>query len=46
MQKTSPNPAPAAKTWSAPRLVKLGTIADVAGGGVAGTQPGGGGNKT
>lgn len=45
MEKTSTNPAPAARIWTAPRLVKLGTIADVAGSGTA-NQQGSSGNKT
>jgi hypothetical protein len=31
MEKLAQNTAAAAKTWTAPRLAKLGTIADVAG---------------
>jgi hypothetical protein len=32
MSDTTKTPAPARKTWSTPRLNRLGTIADVAGG--------------
>ena len=38
MSKPIQTPAPALRTWSTPRLNRLGTIADVAGGQVAGPQ--------
>jgi hypothetical protein len=38
MSQTTKTPAPARKTWSAPRLNRLGTIADVAASQTAGPQ--------
>jgi hypothetical protein len=43
MSQTTKTPAPARKTWSAPRLNRLGTIADVAQQGPGVPQ---GGNKS
>lgn len=43
MTKSQQKPAPTGRVWSAPRLERIGTIADVAGTGFGGTQ---GGNKT
>ena len=43
MSKPIQTPAPALRTWSTPRLARLGTIADVAGSGFGGAQ---GSNKT
>lgn len=44
MTKSQQKPAPTGRVWNAPRLVRIGTIADVAGSQGAGTQ--GGGAKT
>lgn len=43
MSKPIQTPAPAPRTWTTPRLDRLGTIADVAGTGLGGAQ---GSNKT
>ena len=37
MSKSQQKPAPSGRVWNAPRLVRIGTIADVAG---ASNQPG------
>ena len=44
MPKSQQKPAPTGRVWNAPRLVRIGTIADVAGNQGAGTQ--GAGAKT
>ena len=44
MSKSQQNVAPADRAWNAPKLKRIGTIADVAGSQGAGTQ--GGGAKT
>lgn len=38
MPKSNQMPAPTARVWNVPRLVRIGTIADVAGGGNGITQ--------
>lgn len=44
MTKSQQKPAPTGRVWNAPRLVRIGTIADVAGSQGAGPQ--GSGAKT
>lgn len=38
MSKSPQTPAPASRVWTTPRLIRLGTIADVAGNQTAGPQ--------
>ena len=40
MTKSQQKPALSGRVWNAPRLVRIGTIADVAGKETAGTQAG------
>lgn len=41
MSKSKQMPASSARAWNAPRLVRIGTIAEVAGSQTAGPQGGG-----
>ena len=44
MSNSKQKPTPVSRVWNAPRLIRIGTIADVAGNQGTGTQ--GGGAKT
>ena len=41
MSNSKQKPAPTSRVWNAPRLTRIGTIADVAGSQTAGPQGGG-----